>query len=67
MQLEKWGINVIEAGFSIASSGDFEAVATIGKAASKMTVTGLARCQNEDIDRAYEALKSAEFPQIHVF
>lgn len=66
-QLEKWGIDTIEAGFPIASEGDFEAVRAIAKAADKMTVAGLARCQKKDITRAYEALKEANFPQIHVF
>ncbi|APZ49955.1 2-isopropylmalate synthase [Jeotgalibaca sp. PTS2502] len=67
LQLEKWGINTIEAGFPITSQGDFEAVQAIAKAATTMTVAGLARCQKKDIDRAYEALKEAKFPQIHVF
>ena len=67
LQLEKWGIDVIEAGFPIASEGDFEAVEAIAKAVTKMTVAGLARCQKKDIDRAYEALKYAVDPQIHVF
>lgn len=67
LQLEKWGIDTIEAGFPIASEGDFEAVTAIAKAATTMTVAGLARCQKKDIDRAYEALQHAKFPQIHVF
>ncbi|MGM0123744.1 2-isopropylmalate synthase [Enterococcus sp. AZ194] len=67
LQLEKWGVDVIEAGFPIASPGDFEAVQAIAQAIKKMTVTGLARCQKKDIDRAYEALKDAVDPQIHVF
>ena len=66
-QLEKWGIDTIEAGFPIASVGDFEAVQAIARTAKKMTVAGLARCQKQDIDRAYEALKEAVHPQIHVF
>lgn len=67
LQLEKWGIDTIEAGFPIASPGDFEAVSAIAKACQKMTVAGLARCQKKDIDAAYEALKEAKYPQIHVF
>lgn len=67
MQLEKWGIDVIEAGFPIASQGDFEAVKAIAENAKRMTVVGLARCQKKDIDRAYEALKDAVDPQIHTF
>lgn len=67
MQLEKWGIDTIEAGFPIASPGDFEAVKEIAKVCKKMTIAGLARSQKKDIDRAYEALKDAKHPQIHVF
>ncbi|GCF95180.1 2-isopropylmalate synthase [Enterococcus florum] len=67
LQLEKWGIDVIEAGFPIASQGDFEAVKAIAESAKSMTVAGLARCQKKDIDRAYEALKNAVDPQIHTF
>ncbi|MFC4770989.1 2-isopropylmalate synthase [Enterococcus hermanniensis] len=67
LQLEKWGINVIEAGFPIASPGDFDAVKAIADNVKKMTVTGLARCQKKDIDRVYEALKNAVDPQIHIF
>lgn len=46
-QLEKWGIDVIEAGFPIASPGDFEAVQTIARHTERMTVAGLARCQKK--------------------
>ncbi|MEG0629001.1 MAG: 2-isopropylmalate synthase, partial [Enterococcus sp.] len=67
LQLEKWGVDVIEAGFPVASPGDFEAVQHIARRIKKMTVTGLARCQKKDIDRAYDALKEAADPQIHVF
>ncbi|MFD2305044.1 2-isopropylmalate synthase [Enterococcus termitis] len=66
-QLEKWGIDTIEAGFPIASVGDFEAVKAIAENVETMTVAGLARCQKADIDRAYEALQHAKHPQIHVF
>ncbi len=66
-QLEKWGVDVIEAGFPIASQGDFEAVQGIARVLTKTAVTGLARCQKKDIDRAYEALKEAVHPQLHVF
>lgn len=66
-QLEKWGIDVIEAGFPIASDGDFEAVQNIARNVKEMTVAGLARCQKKDIDRAYEALQDAVHPQIHIF
>ncbi len=67
LQLEKWGVDTIEAGFPIASQGDFEAVEAIAEKMTTMTVAALARCQKKDIDRAYDALKLAKFPQIHVF
>lgn len=67
LQLEKWGVDVIEAGFPIASEGDFAAVQAIAKAVQKTTIAGLARCVKADIERAYEALKEAKFPQIHTF
>ncbi|WP_314067763.1 2-isopropylmalate synthase [uncultured Vagococcus sp.] len=66
-QLEKWGIDAIEAGFPNSSIGDFEAVQAIAKALSTTTVVGLARCYKPDIDRAYDALSVAKFPQIHLF
>jgi 2-isopropylmalate synthase len=67
LQMEKWGIDVIEAGFPISSEGDFEAVKAIAGAVKNMTVAGLARCNEKDIDTAYEALKDAADPQIHIF
>lgn len=66
-QLERWGIDVIEAGFPIASQGDFEAVKAIAETVTNMTVAGLARCRKPDIDRVTEALVDAKDPQIHVF
>ncbi|GGI65832.1 2-isopropylmalate synthase [Enterococcus alcedinis] len=67
LQLEQWGVDAIEAGFPIASPGDFEAVQEIARVLKKTTTVGLARCQKGDIDRTYEALKDAVDPQIHVF
>jgi len=61
------GVDVIEAGFPIASPGDFESVREIANSVRTATVCGLARCNNGDIDRAWEALKGAEKPRIHVF
>jgi len=66
-QLEKLGVTVIEAGFPIASPGDFEAVREIARVVRGTTVCGLARCASADIDRAWEALKHGESPRIHVF
>ncbi|MBI3839585.1 MAG: 2-isopropylmalate synthase [Planctomycetia bacterium] len=61
------GVDVIEAGFPIASPGDFEAVREIAKNIKGSVICGLARCNNEDIDRAWEALQYSETPRIHVF
>lgn len=65
--LVELGVDVIEAGFPIASPGDFEAVREISRIVKGASVCGLARCVNGDIDRAWEALKEAEDPRIHVF
>jgi 2-isopropylmalate synthase len=62
------GVDIIEAGFPIASPGDFEAVREIaGHFRGTTSICGLARCNNADIDRAWEALKPAQHPRIHVF
>lgn len=61
------GVDVIEAGFPIASPGDFESVRQIANTVRGASVCGLARCNNADIDRAWEALKGAQQPRIHVF
>ncbi|MDD5486346.1 MAG: 2-isopropylmalate synthase [Dehalococcoidales bacterium] len=66
-QLEKLGVNVIEAGFPISSPGDFEAVKLISSRISDSSVCALARANIKDIDRAWEALKGASDPRIHVF
>ncbi|TWT35129.1 2-isopropylmalate synthase [Posidoniimonas corsicana] len=60
-------VDVIEAGFPIASPGDFEAVQAVAKMVRGAQVCGLARCNPKDIDRAWEALQGAENPRIHVF
>ncbi|ABR49586.1 2-isopropylmalate synthase [Alkaliphilus metalliredigens QYMF] len=67
MQLEKMKVDVIEAGFAIASPGDFNAVKEIAKIVKNATVASLARALPKDIDRAYEAVKYAENPRIHTF
>jgi len=61
------GVDIIEAGFPIASPGDFEAVRAIAAEITGSTVCGLARCNDRDIDRAWEALKYAQKPRIHLF
>jgi 2-isopropylmalate synthase len=65
--LVELGVDVIEAGFPIASQGDFEAVRQIAQAVRGPVVCGLARCNDQDIDRAWEALKLSVRPRIHVF
>lgn len=66
-QLAKLGIDVIEAGFPIASSGDFAAVKAIAENVRGVTIAGLARASVQDIDRAWEALQHAEQARIHTF
>jgi 2-isopropylmalate synthase len=66
-QLAKLGVDVIEAGFPIASHGDFESVRTIAQEVRGPIICGLARTGREDVDRAWEALRHAERPRIHTF
>lgn len=66
-QLEKLGVDVIEAGFAIASPGDFEAIKAVAGSMKSVTVASLCRALEKDIDRAYEAVKSAVNPRIHTF
>ncbi len=65
--LEELGVDVIEAGFPIASNGDFEAVKAIAGRAKEASIAGLARASRKDIDRAWEALSRARRPRIHTF
>jgi 2-isopropylmalate synthase len=66
-QLDRLGVDVIEAGFPIASDGDFEAVKAIADVVRRPIIAGLARACHPDIERAWEALKHAARPRIHVF
>src|SRR5690606_93389 len=66
-QLERMGVDVIEAGFPAASNGDFEAVKAVADTVKESTVCGLARAIERDIDRAGEALKGAADIRIHTF
>ena len=65
-QLEKLGVDVIEAGFPISSPGDFAACRRIAREIRGATVTALARAVREDIDAVWDAIKEAETPQIHI-
>ena len=66
-QLEKLRVDVIEAGFPIASQGDFEAVREVALAIKECSVAGLARAKFADIDRAWQALSGTVDPRIHTF
>ncbi len=66
-QLEKLGVNVIEAGFAAASPGDFAAVKTIAETITNATICSLARASENDVRRAGEAIKPAKFGRIHTF
>jgi 2-isopropylmalate synthase len=65
--LDEMGVDIIEAGFPIASNGDFESVAAIAKRAKKAVIAGLARAHQKDIDRCAEAVRHARRPRIHTF
>src|SRR6266851_3893349 len=60
-------VDIIEAGFPIASPGDFEAVQAVARQIEGPIICGLARCNPADIDRAWEALRDCPRPRIHVF
>ena len=66
-QLEKLGVDIIEAGFAIASPMDHKSVQAIAGAVTNCTVASLARCTKGDIDAAWDAVKEAKHPRIHVF
>ncbi|MEM6477548.1 MAG: 2-isopropylmalate synthase [Pseudomonadota bacterium] len=65
--LDQMGVDIIEAGFPIASEGDFRAVSEIAERASQATICGLSRANFKDIDRCWEAVKHAKSPRIHTF
>ena len=67
VQLEKLGVDVIEAGFPAASEGDFESVSQIAKKMKIPEVAGLCRATQEDIDKAWGAVRHAVKPRIHTF
>ena len=66
-QLDRLGVDILEAGFPIASHGDFEAVKAVSAEIRRPVVAALARANKLDIDRAWEALKGAARPRIHTF
>ncbi|MCZ4340779.1 2-isopropylmalate synthase [Sphingomonadaceae bacterium G21617-S1] len=66
-QLEAMGVDIIEAGFAIASPGDFEAVSEVARQCKTATIASLARAASADIERAWEAVQHAASPRIHTF
>lgn len=66
-QLEKLGVDVIEAGFPVTSPGDFQAVSLIAENVRNTTIAALARAESKDIERAWDAIKQAANPRIHTF
>ena len=66
-QLDRLGVDIIEAGFPIASEGDFAAVQAIAAAVRRPVIAGLARACAADIERAWQALHNARHPRIHIF
>ena len=66
-QLEKLNVDILEAGFPIASEGDFEAVRRVSAEIRTPVIAGLARCMKKDIDRCAKALEGANKARIHVF
>ncbi len=66
-QLDKLGVDVIEAGFPIASDGDYESVEAVAREVRRPRIAALARARKEDIDRAWDAVRHAARPMLHVF
>jgi len=66
-QLDRLGVDIIEAGFPIASDGDFESVRAVAEEVRRPVIAGLARATHTDIERAWNAVKVAAHPRIHVF
>ena len=67
LQLERLGVDIIEAGFAAASKGDFDAIKRISEQVSASTVCSLARAVESDIKAAGESIKAAKFQRIHTF
>jgi 2-isopropylmalate synthase len=66
-QLQRLGADIIEAGFPIASDGDYEAVCAVAGEIRDVRIAALARARSEDIDRAWDALRGATHPLLHIF
>jgi len=66
-QLDRLGVDVIEAGFPISSDGDFQAVRTVAREVRRPVIAALARCCRDDVEQAWRALEAAAHPRIHTF
>jgi 2-isopropylmalate synthase len=66
-QLDRLGVDVIEAGFPVSSHGDFYAVQAVAREVRRPVIAALARCKREDVERAWQALHGAAHPRIHTF
>ena len=66
-ELDRLGVDVIEAGFPVSSDGDFQAVQAVARDIRRPVIAALARCCHEDIERAWQAVKIAARPRIHTF
>ena len=66
-QLERLGVDVIEAGFPVSSDGDFCAVQAVAREVRRPVIAALARCRREDVERAWQAVQAAAHPRIHTF
>ena len=66
-QLDRLGVDIIEAGFAASSPGDFEAVRNIAQEVRRPIIASLARCHSDDVDQAWRAIEGAARPRVHVF
>lgn len=67
LQLERLGVNIIEAGFAAASSGDLASIREVAKVVKQAAVGSFARAVTTDIDQSWEAVRGAELPYLHIF
>jgi len=66
-QLDRLGVDIIEAGFPVSSNGDFQAVEAVAREIRRPVIAALARCCREDVERAWQAVQAAAHPRIHAF
>lgn len=66
-QLDRLGVDIIEAGFPVSSDGDFSAAQAVAREVRRPVIAALARCRREDVERAWQAVQAAAHPRIHTF